>query len=927
MDYKNTVNLPKTEFPMQAKLTEREPLFLKRWDEMDLYGRMRKEAAGRRKFVLHDGPPYANGDLHAGHALNKVLKDFVVKSKQMAGFDAPYVPGWDCHGLPIEHKVAGELGEAAKKMSQVEIRRQCRSFALRYVDIHREGFRRLGITGDWGKPYLTLNPDYVATIIRVFSEMYQSGAVYKGLKPIYWCASCRTALAEAEVEYADHTSPSIYVRFKVLNPPAGLEGDVYVVIWTTTPWTLPANLATCVHPDFHYSAMKSDNVIFLVAEELAERAMAECGITGFSTVKSFMGKDLEGLKYAHPIYPDRVCPVILGTHVTLDAGTGCVHTAPGHGQEDYVVGARYGIGPFSPVNSEGAFTSEAGAYSGQNVFKANANIVRDLKASGALLWSGKVQHSYPHCWRCLSPVIYRATAQWFISLDTNSLRDKALAGVKKVQWIPEWGQERIYAMIAQRPDWCISRQRAWGVPIPVFYCKSCDEVLASPETLKKVEELALSADDGIDRWFDTPATKLLPNGVKCGKCGHGEFIKETDILDVWFDSGVSNRAVCERHPDLTWPVDMYLEGSDQHRGWFQASLIPACAVKGEPPYRIVLTTGYVVDGEGKKMSKKLGNFFELSDMLSKYGADIVRLWVASENYRQDIRISPEILTRLQDAYRRIRNTFRFMLGNLYDFSSQHAVTSREFEEADRWALHRVQMLKEQVLEAYATYEFHQVYHLVHNFCAVDMSSFYLDILKDRLYTFAPNSRERRAAQTVLAEILSDLLKLLAPILSYTCDEAWQYLPGHLRTAESVHLATFPAVRPEYVLKGETLENWNRLFEIRGIVYKQLEIARRDKRIGSSLEAAVHLAPGDEAMEQLLRGYESQLPWIFIVSNCEVHPVSVEACRAEGNLLVAVERAPGAKCVRCWNYKESVGKDANHPQLCKRCIEQLGDLAA
>lgn len=924
-DYKATVNLPKTDFPMKASLAEREPQMLAQWDAIGLYRQMRTKGVGRPKFVLHDGPPYANGEIHAGTALNKILKDIVVKSRQMAGFNAPYIPGWDCHGLPIEFKVISDLGDEAKTLTQVDVRRRCRAFALKYVDIHREGFKRLGVTGQWDDPYLTLSPRYVATIVRVFAEMYQRGQVYKGLKPIYWCGHCQTALAEAEVEYGPHTSPSIYVKFEAIDPLPGIEGRACYVIWTTTPWTLPANLAISLHPDFEYSAIRAGDETLLMASDLAAKALAECDITDYSTIATYRGKDLEGLRYRHVFYSDRECPIVLGTHVTLEAGTGCVHTAPGHGQEDYVVGARYGIGPLSPVDGRGVFTEEAGPYAGLHVFKANDRIVKDLESSGALLKSSRLEHSYPHCWRCTTPVIYRATPQWFVSMEVNGLREKAMASVDEVEWVPSWGKERIRSMVAGRPDWCISRQRAWGVPIPVFYCSACQEVYATPESFRKVEELALSADDGIDRWFDTDAGRLVPEGASCAKCGGKTFTKESDILDVWFDSGVSNRAVCESHPDLGWPVDMYLEGSDQHRGWFQSSLLPAIAVKGEPPYRIVLTHGYVVDGEGKKMSKKLGNYFSLGDLLSKSGADVVRLWVASENYRQDITISNEILTRIQDAYRRIRNTFRYMLGNIHDFGPENAVPYEKLEDADRWALHQLELLKERVLSAYDAYDFYQVYHAVHNFCAVEMSAFYLDISKDRLYTFAANSRERRAAQTVLAAVLVDLLKLMAPVLVYTCDEAWQYLPEPLKRESSVHLELFPKALPAHKLSGDAVETWDELLRLRGVVSKALEEARRSKVIGAPLEAALTLIPGDTKTSDALSRNLDQLPWIFIVSKCEVKPIAPEATASEDKLLVVVERAPGVKCVRCWNYKEDVGTVPQHPQICTRCVEQLGEI--
>lgn len=909
---------------MRANLTTNEVETVARWDEIGLYARMREAAAGKPKFVLHDGPPYANGELHAGTALNKILKDIVVKSKQMAGHDAPYVPGWDCHGLPIEYRVMSELGEQAKHLGQVEIRRRCREFAQKFVDLHREGFKRLLVTGDWANPYLTLSPDYVATIVHVFAEMYQSGYIYKGLKPIYWCASCQTALAEAEVEYGQHRSPSIYVKFKATDPIPGVEGDTYYVIWTTTPWTLPANLAIAVHPDFEYSVFRVGGENLVMANYLAPGVFEAAGISDYTEVKRLTGSELENLHYRHCFDSARICPIILGEHVTLEAGTGCVHTAPGHGQEDYVVGARYGIAPFSPVDGRGVFTAEAGAYAGTPVFKANTRIIDDLKASGALLHHFDYEHSYPHCWRCANPVIYRATPQWFVSMEHNDLRGRAAKSTANVQWFPAWGEERIRGMIEQRPDWCISRQRAWGVPIPVFYCESCDEVYATPESFAKIEAIARSASDGIDRWFDAPIESLLPEGARC-ECGSSSFRRETDILDVWFDSGCSHRAVCEPNPDLTWPADMYLEGSDQHRGWFQSSLLPAIAVKDAPPYRSVVTHGYVVDGEGRKLSKKLGNFITLPELLKKVGADIVRLWVGSENYRQDIRISDEILTRMQDAYRRIRNTYRYMLGNLGDFSAADAVPYEDLEEADRWALHRVQLLRERVLASYASYDFHQVYHAIHNFCAVDMSSFYLDILKDRLYTFAADARERRAGQTVMATVLVDLLKLMAPILPHTCDEAWQYLPEHLREAESVHLTLFPAERPEHRLTGDAVENWDTLLKIRGVVSKQLEDARRAGTIGSSLEAVVTITPGTDALSKVLETYRQQLPWVFIVSECLVKPVSDDARNTEDQLVVSVAKSSAVKCVRCWNYRDSVGTVPEHPEICARCAEQLGEM--
>ena len=922
-DYKSTVNLPKTDFPMRANLTQNEPITVERWTDRQLYKKMREGSVGKPKFVLHDGPPYANGELHAGTALNKIVKDIVVRSKQKAGFDAPYVPGWDCHGLPIEHKVTTELGKKARELSQVEIRQRCREFALKYVDLHREGFKRILVNADWDNPYLTLNPEYVATAIRVFAEMYEKGNIYKGLKPIYWCSQCQTALAEAEVEYDNHTSPSIYVKFEAIDSVPGLDGKVSYVIWTTTPWTLPANLAISLHPEFEYAAFRVGDETLIMAEQLASGVMESVGITDFEKIKTFTGQELEGLTYRHVMFEDRISPIIMGDHVTLEAGTGCVHTAPGHGQDDYVVGARYGIEPLSPVDGRGKFTAEAGPYEGLKVFDANKIIVEDLTKSGHMLHASEFDHSYPHCWRCRKPVIYRATPQWFISMSENNLREEAMSAVDKVTWIPEWGQERMRSMIAQRPDWCISRQRAWGVPIPVLYCTDCQEPYANPETFKLVEEAALSALDGIDQWFSDDVDSFVPPESKCTHCGGSNFEKETDILDVWFDSGVSNRAVLETRDELTWPADMYLEGSDQHRGWFQSSLLPAVALRGKPPYRSVVTHGYVVDGDGRKLSKSLGNFQELPVMLKKTGAEIIRLWVASENYRQDIRLSGEIMTQMQDSYRRIRNTIRYGLSNTFDFTAADVVEYEALEEVDKWALQKMQDLRQRVLQSYSTYDFHQVYHAVLNFTSNELSSFYFDVLKDRLYTYAPDSRERRAAQTVLTEITTDLLKLLAPILAHTCDEAWQYLPEDFQEEESVHLLNFPEEKPDYALSKDVLKNWDELLRIRGVISGVLEEMRRNKEIGSSLEADLVLIPGTEEAERVLRAYEQQLPSIFIVSACTIEAVSHEAAQTEEYILVRAQKASGQKCARCWNFRNSVGSIEEHNDICSRCADQLG----
>jgi len=911
-DYSQTVNLPKTDFPMKANLPKREPGLLRSWEEDDLYGAIRKAMHGKEKRILHDGPPYANGDIHIGTAFNKILKDFVVKYLTMRGYDSPYVPGWDCHGLPIEYKVLSVLGERAREASQVDIRARCKEYALKYVDIQRNQFKRLGVLGDWDRPYLTLSHEYEARIVEVFGELYLQGYVYKGKKPVHWCPSCRTALAEAEVEYSEHTSPSVYVKFPVSGRIGDLKGKVFFLIWTTTPWTLPANLAICLHPDFTYVALKTGDETYIVAEPLVLSVVAQCGIEKYKVVKSFSGSDLEGQVYRH-VLADKECPIILGDHVTLEQGTGCVHTAPGHGQEDYVVGRRYDLEVFSPVDDDGCFTDEAGEFAGLNVFDANDVISKKLDQLGALLYSDSLAHSYPHCWRCMNPIIFRATAQWFIGVDANGLRDRALERIKDVRWVPPWGEERIGLMVSGRPDWCISRQRAWGVPIPVFYCVGCGKPHLTRETINRLAELV--RQDGIDLWFERETRDILGDQAVC-ECGGTAFEKEKDILDVWFESGVSHRAVLEPHEDLTFPVEIYLEGSDQHRGWFQSSLIPSVALCDTAPYKTVITHGFVVDGDGMKMSKKLGNVVDPLEIIDKYGADLLRLWVASENYTQDVKISPEILAQISDAYRKIRNTWRFMLGNLYDFDPEtDSVPYANLEEIDRWALHRVQELKKIVIQAYDRFEFHQVYHAVYNFCTGDLSSFYLDVLKDRLYTFAPRSRERRSAQTVLLEVLRDLIRMVAPLLSFTAEEAWQCLPQSARDSAGVHLAEMPDVRDEY-FDEELAVRWAELLEARGFVLKALEEARRGGLIGNSLEAKVIMKAGGDVLKPLT-GFGTALPSIFIVSEVELLE-SVGLVEPE----VTVEKAAGSKCVRCWNYRTSVGRNIDYPEICGRCVAQV-----
>ena len=921
MDYKATLNLPKTSFPMKANLPQKEPEFLKKWEEGRIYQKLREIAKDRPKYILHDGPPYANGHIHIGTALNKILKDFIVKSKNMAGFNGEYVPGWDCHGLPIEHQVDKELGSKKASYSINEKRKLCRKFATEYLNIQRQEFKRLGVMGEWENPYLTMSYDYEATIAREFGRFAGKGSVYRGKKPVYWCASCETALAEAEVEYEDHKSPSITVKFEAISDfserfPALKGKKVYVLIWTTTPWTIPANLAIAFHPDYPYVAAEVNGEVWILAEALLEQVMAKAG-KKYTLLTKFSGKQAEGLKCRHP-FIDRESVLILATYITLDTGTGCVHTAPGHGQEDYESGLEYNIPIYSPVDDQGRFTPDVRFFAGQFVFDANKAVIRKLAEVGALLHSETYIHQYPNCWRCKNPIIFRATEQWFISMEKNGLRQKALEAIERVTWIPRWGRERIFGMIQNRPDWCISRQRAWGVPIVAFTCQSCKELLLDERLVEYVS--GLFEKGGADVWFDLPTKELLPPGTSCPKCQGEEFIKETDILDVWFDSGVSYAAVCEKRPNLKSPADMYLEGSDQHRGWFHSSLLASVGTRGRAPYHSVLTHGFVVDGEGRKMSKSSGNVIAPDEVINRYGAEILRLWVAAEDYRDDIRISEEILTRLSEAYRRIRNTCRFLLGNLYDFDpKKDTVPDTQLLELDRWILLRLQKLTSRLREAYANFEFHLVFHSLHNFCAVDLSSLYLDILKDRLYTSPAFSPQRRAAQTALFKILDGLVRLMATILSYTAEEVWEHLPGAKNRAESVHLTLFPDVEQKY-LDAKLEERWDLLLRVRGEVSKVLETARKDKLIGNSLEAAVTLS-APEKLISFLRENGKLLKDFFIVSQVEVvdspPPGSCQSAEIEG-LSLLVTRATGKKCERCWVYDPNVGESADSAMICPRC---------
>ena len=930
--YKSTLNLPKTEFPMKARLSKREPELLERWETTRLYDRIRKTAEGRDKFILHDGPPYANGNIHLGTALNKILKDIIVKHRFMEGWDSTYVPGWDCHGLPIEHQVDKMLGDRKKDLPIASIRQECRAYATKFIELQKGEFKRLGVLGIWEEPYLTMNLGYVAQIVREFATLAEKGSVYRGRKPIYWCARCRTALAEAEVEYHDHTSPSIYVQFPLVSDAPASIGDLpkdktSVLIWTTTPWTIPANLAVAFHPDFSYTAVRvPDGRCFVMAEDLVEAVMQELGFPSFEKVGSLPGSQWEGLRCRHPLY-ERDSVVVLGEHVTLEQGTGCVHTAPGHGQEDFEVGLRYGLDVLAPVDDAGKFTEEAPPFQGQFVFKADTNVTALLKERGALLKEDRLAHSYPHCWRCKEPIIYRATEQWFISMEANGLRRKALENIMEVAWIPHWGRERIYAMIENRPDWCISRQRSWGVPIIAFHCASCNEILLDGSVIRRVADLF--EQQGSDCWFSDPAEKFLPPGTTCAKCEGSTFVKDNNILDVWFDSGVSFASVLLRRSNLKYPADMYLEGSDQHRGWFHSSLLASVGTRETAPYKSVLTHGYVVDGTGRKMSKSVGNIVDPMELTSRYGAEIIRMWVSAEDYRDDIRISEETLTRLSESYRKIRNTARFMLGNLFDFEpGRHAVPVRERSELDRWAMLRLARLVERLRQAYDGYEFHVVHHRALDFCVVDMSSVYLDVLKEILYVSAPDAPARRSAQTTLYEILHALTRLLAPILSFTTEDIWHWIPDHEGKSESVHLCSLPDVDPDW--EDTDLEGrWEQVFQFRQEVSKALEIARTEKKIGHALDAWVRVAPPD-GWGEFLETFPFSLRQLCIVSEVTVEDglegENVFQSEEVPGLAIQVGKARGDKCDRCWVYCPSVGSHSEHPSVCDRCVQELKQIS-
>ncbi|HEY9720569.1 MAG TPA: isoleucine--tRNA ligase [Oscillatoriaceae cyanobacterium] len=931
-DYKSTMNLPTTEFPMRANSAQREPEFQARWDAQRIYDKVLARRAGAKTFMLHDGPPYLSSpNIHIGHALNRVLKDVVVKYHALAGYYAPFVPGYDCHGLPIENAVLKDVPDGRHSMTVLELREKCRGFAEQNLAGQQSRFRRLGILADWEHPYLTMDPKFEAKQIEVFGEMAQKGYIYRGLKPVYWCPNCETALAEAEVEYSDeHISPSIYVKFPLkmtsqamVAKLAKINEPVYLVIWTTTPWTLPANLGISVHPKFKYTVLKTDKHGYLmVASELVERFLKETGLQG-TPVTEFLGQELEMLQAQHPFLP-RTSLVITGDHVTAEAGTGLVHTAPGHGLEDYEVGKKYKLPVLAPVNAKGVFTEEAGSLvAGQRYNKANAVITKHLADTGFLIQETAMKHSYPHCWRCHKPVIYRATEQWFASVE--GFRELALQQIHDVKWIPPSGEVRIANMVENRSDWCISRQRSWGVPIPIFYCNGCNQHLLTPETIQRVQ--AVFAEEGSDAWWKHDAAHLLPDGTTCPGCGGADFRKEQDIMDVWFDSGSSHAAVLETREHLSWPADLYMEGTDQYRGWFQSSLLTAVSTRGRAPYRTVVTHGFVVDETGRKMSKSLGNVVEPAKVMEQYGADILRLWAASVDYTNDVRVSDNILKQMAEIYRKIRNTARFLLSNLYDFAPKDALPYGELEEVDRYALHRLNEVVSEVTEALERYEFYRFYQVVQNYCVVDLSSFYFDVLKDTLYAESAHGRKRRSAQTALHTILMTLTTLVAPVLSHLAEDVWNFLDDATREGrESVFFSDWPTVRPEWT-DAELKTRWETVQRWRDVALKGLEEARKAKRIGSALEARVVLYPETDAMRTHLEGLTPEaIAQLLITSQARF--ARADEKPAEGavegaGVAVAIERAEGEKCQRCWVYSPAVGKSAAHPTLCDRCVGVLG----
>jgi len=934
-EYKHTLNLPKTDFPMKADLPKREPLMLEDWSKSGLYGLIRKKPAKKGKYILHDGPPYANGDIHIGHALNKTLKDIVMKYKTMQGYDCPYVPGWDCHGLPIEHQLFKELKITKHQIPQLEFRKKAHDYAMKHVANQKEQFKRLGIFGDWENPYLTLSHEYEEAIIRSFNKLYDGGKgfIARGLKPVNWCFKCETALAEAEVEYENHISPSVFVKFKAREG-KGMFPDSYFVIWTTTPWTLIANVAVAVHPDLSYSYVKTSKGNLIIAD-VRLNVLEQAGIDKYELIKNFKGRDLEGIVYDHP-FGLRSGKVVLADYVSTEEGTGLVHIAPGHGAEDYQVGLKYGLDIVMPVDARGKFDSTAVEFAGQNVYDANKAIIEKLFSIGALLLEQKITHSYPHCWRCKHPIIFRATKQWFLNIDHDDLRKRVLKAIKEdVHWIPESGRERISAMVELRPDWCLSRQRYWGVPVPALVCQDCKEEFFNPEVIEKFAQFA--ATEGSDSWFSRDIDDFIPEGLICPECKKGKsFSKGADILDVWFDSGVSSQAVLKKRKELGGvPAQLYLEGSDQHRGWFQSSIIPAIAIDGKPPFENVLTHGFVVDGEGKKMSKSCGNVISPFEIIKDYGADILRMWVASSDYNEDIRISKEILSRLSEAYRKIRNTARFILSNLYDFNPDtDRAPYEKLRKIDQWILYKMENVRGDVENAYGAevnplFEFHRAYKGIYDFCNEELSMYYLDMVKGRLYTARFDSAERRAAQTTIYEVLNCLIRLMAPILVFTAEEIWRNMPKEKNDVDclSAHLLDFPKANPIFRqddFESRGLKNVDQeLKDLIGLVplaAKALEELRSEGKIGSSFDAQINILTKTQDRYTFLQSFNIELCEIFKVSQVKV----VFDKTAPADLSVKVEKAEGAKCPRCWNYSLKVGSNPAHPLICDNCLKAIGE---
>ena len=940
LELKATINLPKTAFPMKANLPQNEPKMLARWEEMRIYERIREARKGSDEgtYILHDGPPYTSGPIHLGTALNKCLKDFIVKSKTMAGFDAPYVPGWDCHGLPIEIKVDKELGGKKLQMRPTDVRAECRKYAQKFLDLQRQQFKRIGVFGRFDRPYATMNPQYESVVLSTFFSFYENGFVYKGLRAVYWCMHDETALAEAEVEYENHTSPTVWVKYALLDDPAKIDAalagepgkkKVSTIIWTTTPWTLPASMAVAFHPDEEYVALESGGEVYIVASKLAKDVAEKCNFANPRELAHFPGRKLEHLNFQHP-FLDRKILGVLAEYVTMDTGTGVVHTAPSHGAEDFITGVKYGLDATSNVDEKGILRNGLPEYTGKRVWEANQPIIDLLKSRGALLHAEKTEHSYPHCWRCHNPVIFRATEQWFISMETpmpggkskdDTLRTRTLEEIKHVKWDPAWGEERLSNMIATRPDWCISRQRVWGVPIAVFLCEGCGKPLNDPNVNRKVVELF--ARSGADAWFTPESDTILPAGTKCPHCGSTKFEKETDIFDVWLESGASYLALIADEPTYPWPSDLYLEGGDQYRGWFQSSLLCAMGTHGTPPYKGVVTPGWTLDEKGQAMSKSRGNDVDPVDIADRMGAEVVRLWVASVDFREDVVGSEALMQRVAENYRKIRNTFRYILGNLGDFNPEtDAVPFASMEALDQYMLRQTSSFATEVKNSYDDFAFHKIYHRLNHFCIVDLSAFYFDVLKDRLYISAPKSQGRRSAQTAIWRIGEALVRLLAPIMSFTAEEVWQYLPKAPHREDSVHLALFPSTReiaPEADSKSD--EDWATLRSVRDEVLKALEEARNNKLIGTGLEAQVTLAAPDPVYSVLAR-HAGQLRYLFIVS-------AVTLVQGSGNgtgqVHVEIKKADGAKCERCWNYSIHVGEDKTYPTVCERCSAVLKEI--